>query len=624
MKPTLLDIDSKLSRRVKQVIFSLIDLVLFGLSIYIAFNLRFDSPEVRLVWMRRCYYLILLVFPIRLAFFWLIGVYRPVLRYMGVEFLMTAIIGVGGSSGLILLAGFLLQLNLFPRSVLILDGIVTLILLIFARISVRWFIYYALVTRKINSNGKEKIIVYGVGEGGSQLVQALSRDSGYKVVAFVDDKPHLIGQVVSGVKVFSDKQLIRLIEKHKVKTVLLTDLKIGKQGKVEIVKKLHKADVSIKTIPKINEIVSGRVSINEIRNIDIIDLLGREEIASLPQLLRKDIRDKVVMVTGAGGSIGSELCRQIVDLRPRRLILYELNEFALYNIHIELSDTYPDIDLIPCLASVLNGVYLERTLKKQRVDTIYHAAAYKHVPLIESNISVGVTNNVKGTLMCVRSAIKCNIGTFVLISTDKAVRPTNVMGATKRIAEMILQGFSDSNPNTRLVIVRFGNVLDSAGSVVPRFRQQIEEGKNLTVTHRDIERFFMSIPEAARLVIQAGAMGEGGDVFLLDMGEPVKIYDLAVQMIELSGLQIGEDIDIEFRGLRPGEKLFEELLIDKDHQHPTAHPKIRKAEEPHNGWISLEAELNDLFKAAEDQNDEKVLERLKRIVPEFKHLGSAN
>jgi FlaA1/EpsC-like NDP-sugar epimerase len=352
--------------------------------------------------------------------------------------------------------------------------------------------------------------------------------------------------------------------------------------------------------------------------------LGRDEVAPLPELLNRDVTGKVVMVTGAGGSIGSELCRQIAKLAPKCLILYELNEFALYHIDIELADHYPELRVVPCLATVTNQAFLERTLTHYAVETIYHAAAYKHVPLIEANMTVGVMNNIKGTLTCVQSAIECGVGAFVLISTDKAVRPTSVMGATKRVAELILQAHAEQHPTTRFVIVRFGNVLDSAGSVVPRFRQQIAEGKNLTVTHKDIERFFMSIPEAARLVIQAGALGVGGDVFLLDMGEPVKIYDLAVQMIELSGLTLGEDIDIEIKGLRPGEKLFEELYIAADSRCPTTHPKIFRAAEPSLPWQALEPLLEALFSAAAEQDDSDVLHALQTVVPEFYHRCKRN
>ena len=367
-----------------------------------------------------------------------------------------------------------------------------------------------------------------------------------------------------------------------------------------------------------SEIVSGKVSINEIRKIDIIDLLSREEVEPDPILMQKNIRNKVVLVTGAGGSIGAELCRQIIEQNPKVLILYELNEYALYKIDIEFKDNYPTKKVIPCLGNTLNKDHLERVFAEFAVDTIYHCAAYKHVPLIEANIEEGVNNNVKGTLYCVQAAASCNVSTFVLISTDKAVRPTNVMGATKRISEMILQAFSQQDDcKTRFIMVRFGNVLDSAGSVVPRFRKQLAEGKNLTITHKDIKRFFMSITEAARLVIQAGTMGKGGDVFLLEMGESIKIYDLAVQMIELSGLRLGKDIDIEFTGLRPGEKLYEELLLNHENSTPTNHPKIFSDNDDFLPLVELKPKLDDLFQALKNADRESILNSLKEIVPEF-------
>jgi FlaA1/EpsC-like NDP-sugar epimerase len=616
----LMPINNRISRRQKQIIFSLIDLAVFAIAIYLAFFLRFEKPTDRLRYLQDYRELIYLLFPIKIVFFRLAGIYRPVLRYMGTEFLMTSVIAVGGSTGLLALTGFFLRIDLFPRSIFILDAGLTLMMMIGARIGVRWLVYYSPIPQIGNGNCKEKIIVYGAGDGGSQLARALDHDSRYKVIAFVDDNPYLIGQLVGGIRVYPEKAMIGLIGKKQVGTVLMANPSAThRQKKVELVQQLREYAVTIKTIPRINEIVSGRISVSEIRNIDIVDLLGREEVAPLPELLKKDVTGKVVMVTGAGGSIGSELCRQIAKLAPRCLVLYELNEFALYNIGIELADNCPEIHVIPCLATVLNRAFMERTLIGHGVETIYHAAAYKHVPLIEENKTVGVVNNVKGTLTCVQSAVQCGVKTFVLISTDKAVRPTNVMGATKRVAELILQATAARTASTRFIIVRFGNVLDSAGSVVPRFRKQIAEGKNLTVTHKEIERFFMSIPEAARLVIQAGALGTGGDVFLLDMGEPVKIYDLARQMIELSGLTLGQDIDIDIKGLRPGEKLYEELLIDPDQQESTIHPKIFKAEEQSIPWEQLEALLENLFAAATAQDDDTVLAELKRIVPEFRH-----
>ncbi|MEY2984636.1 MAG: hypothetical protein RLZZ568_1253, partial [Cyanobacteriota bacterium] len=355
-----------------------------------------------------------------------------------------------------------------------------------------------------------------------------------------------------------------------------------------------------------------------IRDLEISDLLGREEVLPDPSLLSVNITNKVVLVTGAGGSIGSELCRQIAQQSPQELILYELNEFALYTIDIELSESFPHMSRSSYLGSVTDKEHLENILTTHRVDTVYHAAAYKHVPLVELNPAQGILNNVYGTLVCAQAARECGVERFVLISTDKAVRPTNIMGTTKRVAELILQAFSALHGlQTKFVMVRFGNVLNSTGSVVPRFQKLIKERRLITVTHPEITRYFMSIPEAARLVIQAGAMGQGGDVFLLDMGDPIKIYDLAVQMIELSGLELGRDIDIVITGLRPGEKLYEELLIRQDTAVATRHPKIFAAKEGQIPWETLKPLLDNLLSAAESGNKDAIIASLKSIVPEY-------
>jgi FlaA1/EpsC-like NDP-sugar epimerase len=614
----------KFSRRAKRWLFRIIDTVLLVVSLYLAFSLRFDLFEA---WTRLPLYQeqIYLVLPIKLIFFSLVGVYRPVLRYAGLEFLGTVFVASIGSSGLLFLTRMLFEMTPLPRSILIMDSILTLILLVSVRIIIRYMLYYA-VTQAESENKQERIIVYGAGEAGNQLVRALVGETDYKVVAFVDENSQLHGQVISGINVHSQKRLGSLIKKHHVDSVLLALPSMGKQKNREIVKSIQHLPAKIKIIPRMGDIITGKVSINEIRNIDITNLLGREEVKPHLDLLEKNIQDKVVLVTGAGGSIGSELCRQIIEHRPKILILYELNEFALYNIDLELNEKELDMGIVPCLGTVLNQYRLEELFSKYSVQTVYHAAAYKHVPIVELNISEGVMNNVEGTLSCVLAAVNCDVESFLLISTDKAVRPTNVMGTTKRIAEMILQAFNDKpGVTTRFVIVRFGNVLDSNGSVVPLFRKQLTEGQNLTLTHGEITRYFMSIPEAARLVIQSGAIGEGGEVFLLDMGEPIRIYDLAAQMIKLSGLKLGKDINIDVTGLRPGEKLFEELLIDQSKSESTVHPKIFCANEKYLPWEELQPKLDSLIKAVENGNQEEIIQKLKKIVPEYKNKNcSAN
>ncbi len=606
----------KLNRNTKKSIFGLVDMLVFSISIYLAFSLRFDLFEA-FNQVHLFYQLVLLIYPIKLISFWLVGIYRPVLRYAGVEFLYTALIAAVGSTGILALSGFILLFPLFPRSVFILDSLLTLILVVASRILVRWVIYRALV---IPEEGviSEKIIIYGAGEAGSQLFQALTRDKSYKIVGFVDDNPQLVNQLISGTRVFSPKKLADLVRKHDVDSILLAMPSAGKQRNREIVQQVQHLGVEIKTVPGLSEIVSGRVSINELRRIDIADLLGREEVKPDINLLEKNIHGKSVLVTGAGGSIGSELCRQIAELSPKRLILYERNEYALYSIDMELKEHHPEMELVTCLASTINRKRLNAVLNENTVQTIYHAAAYKHVPLMESNLSEGVINNVKGTLCCVEAAEAHDIETFVLVSTDKAVRPANMMGVTKRISELILQAYSQKNScSTRFVMVRFGNVLDSKGSVVPLFRRQIAEGRNLTLTHEEITRYFMSIPEAVRLIIQAGALGKGGEVFFLDMGDPVRILDLAKQMIKLSGLSLGRDIDIDIIGLRPGEKLYEELLIDSEKSAPTRHPKIFSARDDVLPKDKLVKSLQLLFEAAENHDSQKIRECAKTLVPEF-------
>lgn len=619
MRTTLYSIACSLNRRSKRWILRIIDLALFFLSIYCALSLRLDFSEAW-EWIEKTYVLVLLIFPIKLICFSFIGVYRPVLKYMGSEFLSTVIIAIVCSSGLLALSGILLVIPRFPRSVYILDAIFTLLFVVGIRIAIRWTIYQSFIMNGMDRNGKENVLIYGAGEAGVQLMQSLSRDSSYKVVGFVDDNRQLLDQIVSGIKVHSTDKIPKLIEKYEIKSVLLAIPSLGKQRRRQIVDKLKHYKVQIKTIPGMSEIVSGKVSISEIKNIDIVDLLGRDEVAPDYQLLKKNVTNKSVAVTGAGGSIGAELCRQIAQLAPSNLILVERNEFNLYSIELELQEAYPDLKTVAYLGSVLNQDLLEKVFRENGVDTVYHAAAYKHVPLIESNIAEGVLNNIGGTLSAVKASDNTAVENFVLISTDKAVRPANVMGATKRIAEMTLQAFSrNEKTKTRFVMVRFGNVLDSAGSVVPRFRKQIEAGRNLTITHKEIKRYFMSIPEAARLVIQAGALGEGGEVFLLEMGEPVRIYDLAVQMIELSGLKLGEDIDIKVVGLRPGEKLFEELLIDQSKSNPTIHPKIFKADEDYICWDDLERSLDLILAKAYEGDVVGTIEELKKLVPEYRH-----
>ncbi|RMH78403.1 MAG: polysaccharide biosynthesis protein [Cyanobacteria bacterium J007] len=605
-----------LSRRQKQTILLTLDVFLFLVAIWAAFGLRFSTPlplaeTVRYLWLLP---LLLLLKPL---VFLGTGMYRPVLRYAGFEFLLTASKAVICSSGaFIILAYFLPPLQL-PRSVLINDALLTLLLVVSTRLSIRWFVTTVIALSRQNSQ-QERVIVYGAGAAGSQLVQTLAQHPTYKPVAFIDDDRSLQKQIIHGLTVYTPSDLPKLISQYSIDSLLLAMPSVGWVKKRQILNRLQSLMIPVKTVPCIGDIISGKVSISEIRNIDIADLLGREEVVADPQLLEHNIKGKTVLVTGAGGSIGSELCRQIARQQPKCLILYEIGEFALYTIDLELKEAFPTLKTVGCLGSVTDELRLQSVLLQYGVDTIYHAAAYKHVPLVESNPAPGILNNVLGTLTAAKSAIEAGVGDFVLISTDKAVRPTSVMGASKRVAELIIQALA-SRPSTptSFSIVRFGNVLDSSGSVVPRFRQQIAEGKALTVTNSDMTRYFMSIPEAARLVIQAGAMGQGGEIFLLDMGEPVRIYDLAVQMIELSGLVPGKDIEIKITGLRPGEKLHEELLVDSAKAKPTRHPKIFCAQEPKIHWEFLQPRLEALIEKAHAHDEAGIREELRRLIPEY-------
>ena len=431
---------------------------------------------------------------------------------------------------------------------------------------------------------KKRIAIYGAGNAGQQVAATLNRSNEHLPIFFIDDNPSLSGQNIGGIDVYLPETALKCFGKLRIDEILIALPSVGRSRKSEIVKFLEPAHLKITEIPGLTKLVDGEIRVSDIQEVDIIDLLGRDPVPPVAELLEKNIKDKVVMVTGAGGSIGSELCRQIIKNQPQKLVIYELSEFALYSIDKELR-LASNVEIIPVLGTVLDQAKLERIIEQYAVQTVYHAAAYKHVPLVECNPIAGLKNNAIGTAFSLNAAVKNGVETFVLISTDKAVRPTNVMGASKRMAELYCQAMAEAQDQTQISIVRFGNVLGSSGSVVPLFKQQIAKGGPITVTHPDVTRFFMTIPEASQLVIQAGALGHGGDVFLLDMGEPVRIQDLARQMIALSGLKVREadsqdgDIEIQYSGLRPGEKLYEELLIDADNTEMTQHSRILRSYE---------------------------------------------
>jgi len=474
--------------------------------------------------------------------------------------------------------------------------------------------------------GSRRVVIYGAGESGRQLLHALNHGTGYDVVAFVDDDPSLFHAVINGRPVFPSSLLESLVHEQGISQVLLAVPSASADRRREIINSLVGIPVHVRTVPKISELVAGRASVNQIQDVDLDDLLGRDPVPPHPELIDSCIHQKVVMVTGAGGSIGSELCRQIMESGPRELILLDISEFALYSIEKELKARCIEagyrFPVVTLLGSVRDQAKLEALFKTFKVQTVYHAAAYKHVPLVEYNVAEGVANNVQGTWCAARAAERGGVETFVLVSTDKAVRPANVMGASKRFAELIVQGLAQRDTPTRFCIVRFGNVLGSSGSVVPLFRDQIERGGPVTVTHPEVSRYFMSITEAAQLVLQTGAMGTGGDVFVLDMGEPVRIVDLARRMIRLSGYELegdalsAEHIDIEFIGLRPGEKLHEELLLGTSVA-GTGHPMIMRAEEDSLDFEILEAATSELMDACSNLDCAAITQVLRRHVMGF-------
>jgi len=573
-----------LPRYQKRIVSILTDAIFLPFSLWLALSLRFDIFYTNF---EQSIVLVSMITVLTSIFvFARLGLYRAVIRYMSNHAMVAIISGVSISTLVLATVSYILEVPL-PRSVPIIYWCLALVFIGGSRMVVR-----SIVHRDI-MKAKDKVVIYGAGKSGLQLSSILFHGKQLQPIAFVDNNISKQGSILNGIRVYSPDALSDVLGKYGAKTILLALGHAPRSKRSLIIKQLEQYPVNVQTIPQINDVVSGKARIEEIRDVEIEDLLGRDEVAADTNLLSVCIAGKSVMVTGAGGSIGSELCRQIIKLNPKKLVLFELSEFALYQIEQEIRRVITKKGLQTELHAVMGSVQkefrMEVVMKSFSVDTVYHAAAYKHVPLVEQNVIEGVRNNVFGTWYCAEAAIKAGVETFVLISTDKAVRPTNVMGATKRLSELVLQGLSQRQENTRFCMVRFGNVLGSSGSVVPLFRHQIKDGGPVTVTHPDITRYFMTIPEAALLVLQAGSMGEGGDVFLLDMGEQVRIADLAGKLIRLMGLEVKDsqntngDIEIHYTGLRPGEKLYEELLIG-DEPYATEHPRIMKGRELSLKW----------------------------------------
>ncbi len=614
----MLDTIINLSRRNKKLVMLCVDSVLTVLVLLASFSIRLDYlflPDGDLIW-------VVLGAPIiAIPIFVRFGLYHAVIRYIGFKALWAIVQAASLYALLWGVIGFMSGVDGIPRSVLLINWFLVILALGGTRMTARWLLSGA--GNRGNSTESTHVVIYGAGSAGRQLSIALKEAAEYTTAAFIDNDPALLGQSIHGIRVVSRDYLGHLIKAKNVTEVLLAIPSLSRAARNEIIHFLEPYQVLVRSLPSVSELAQGKLRIADLRDVSIKDLLGRDSVAPNSDLLGLNIANKVVMVTGAGGSIGSELCRQILALKPQVLVLFDQSEFALYRIHIELVDVgMPNVEILPMLGSVTNRKRLSHILGRLGVNTIYHAAAYKHVPMVESNNAEGVSNNVFGTLTCAQAAIDHGVDTFVLVSTDKAVRPTNTMGATKRVAELVLQSLAVGS-NTRFSMVRFGNVLDSSGSVVPLFREQIKGGGPVTVTDPEILRYFMTIPEAVELVIQAGAMGKGGDVFVLDMGKPVRILDLAEKMIRLSGLRLKDklnpngDIEIKFTGLRPGEKLYEELLIGGNVS-KTSNPMILREEEEMLAWDDLKLILDELELAVDSGDQGKLRQLLIKAVPGFK------
>jgi len=603
-----------LSRKSKKITVFLSDTFIVLFSIFSSFSLRLGSIYIPT---KEHIIFILLAPVIAVLFFEKFGLYRVVNRYIDLPIIYSAAKAVSIYSFIWGTMIFLFSIEGVPRSVILINWVISTSLIVGARVFIG--LYFNKADQPLNQD-KKRVIIYGSGEAGRQLFRSLKASKKFTPIFFVDDDKNLYGTNIFNVEVIPAERIQQNILKYDISEIFLAIPSLEPIRKKEILNSIESYGIPVRLLPSLDKLVSDDIYFEDLKRISLNDLLGRERVSPDKNLLTKNIKNKVVLITGAGGSIGSELSRQISKHGPDKVILYEQNEFALFSIHSELIKNNSNI--YPVLGSVNNLNRLIKILTKYKVNVIYHAAAYKHVPMVEHNISEGVMNNVFGTLNCAKAAINAKVDTFVLISSDKAVRPTNIMGATKRVAEIILQNFSNENTPTKFCMVRFGNVLGSSGSVIPLFQDQIKNGGPITLTHKNITRFFMVLSEAVELVIQAASLSKGGEIFLLDMGEPVKIYDLAKKMIHLSGKTIKNsenpngDIEIKIIGLRPGEKLFEELLIDRNAQ-KTVHPLIIKGSDASEMSQSFSMLISKLEEYLLDNNTKKIIETLSQIVPEY-------
>ena len=605
-----------LPRYTKRIIAILIDIGLCIFCTWLAFYLRLEEfVKINNVTTLAVEISILFAIPI----FWLMGLYKTIFRFQGSSIIFTVFVATSVYALLYFAVISVYGIEGIPRSI----GVIQPILLFLAISATRISIKFLFLSNFKKSKNKTNVLIYGAGSAGRQLLTSLESNTEMKVVGFLDDDYQFHRQIILGQTVYDPKNVEKLISTKSIDTILLALPSITRQKRNQILNDLNKHRVIVKTLPSIQDIVDGRVSVSDIKDLTIDDLLNREQIKPNLELLSKNITSKVVMVTGGGGSIGSELSRQIIKLNPKKIILIELSEFALYKINEDLKNINKSINIIPLLINIQNKKKIEQVFNTFNIDTVYHAAAYKHVPLVEENITESVKNNVFGTFILAEAAIKYNISNFVLISSDKAVRSTNIMGATKRLAEICVQSLYNNEDNqSKFAIVRFGNVLESSGSVIPKFKSQIKEGGHVTLTHPDVTRYFMTITEASQLVIQAGAMAEKCEVFVLDMGQSIKIKDLINKMIKLSGLSIKDDknlegdIEIKITGLRPGEKLYEELLLG-DNPQKTYHEKIQKAQDPFIPFNKLKIDLDHLSNLIEENKVEEVKHMLSNLVTSY-------
>lgn len=605
-----------LPRSIKRISVFLLDGLICAFSLWLSLYLRLGE----FVYLNTQYHIALVAaLFISMPIYMYSGLYRSVFRFSGLNAMLTVAKATTLYAVIYITIFTIFGYENIPRTVGIIQPIIQFILVGTSR-AIAYYWLGEEYRKRVSDKFRERVLIYGAGSAGRQLAAALANQREMSVKGYLDDNKALIGQVLNGLTIYNPNNLKELVKKLDISTVLLAIPSLNRRRRSEIINNISNYGIAIRTLPSVSDLAQGNISVNDIADLDIDDLLGRQTVDPFPDLMSKTIQSKKILITGAGGSIGGELCKQIIKQNPSQIILLDQSEYALYLIHQELIALKTKLALDKCelhavIGSIRDIKLIDDIFSKYQPETVFHAAAYKHVPLVEQNIEEGIKNNIFGTKVIVEASLKNKVANFILISTDKAVRPTNIMGATKRIAELIVQAHAKDNDKTCLSIVRFGNVLGSSGSVVPKFKDQIRNGGPVTVTHRDVTRFFMTIPEAAQLVIQSASMAIGGEVFLLDMGEPIKIYDLAKRMIELSGLSVSNedyddgDIKISYIGLRPGEKLYEELLLGNNPK-PTRHPRVMKGDEHSisiNEIIILLEKIEEYISIHDQQNLRKFL-----------------